>query len=130
MAIALLLLSSCTAAPASPSLALSHRHRITTTLTVTEAAVLPSNDARIPVMSTLVWRNHTGQPLQIDIAAAACNDCDTVLGFTAAAAGARAIALAPGGVATLCFHDPGSFAYVTRTGSLVHDGTVHVEARP
>ena len=122
-----LLPCGCHSPPAAPPNTLPHSHRGTTTLTVTAAAILPATEVRIPVMSTLVWRNRTDRPLQIDIAAAACNECDTVLGFTAAGSGARAINLPPGGIATLCFHDPGVFAYATRSGDSVRDGTIRVE---
>ena len=125
----LLLLGGCHAPPVSPPNTLPHSHRGTTTLTVTAAAILPAPEVRIPVMSTLVWRNRTDRPLQIDIAAAACNQCDTVLGFSTAGSGARAINLPPGGVATLCFHEPGVFAYATRSGDSVHEGTIAVEDR-
>jgi hypothetical protein len=123
----LVLVLGCTSSPRPQPTGPSHRHRVTTTLTVTADTVLPADEVRIPVMSTLVWRNRTDQPLQIDIDAAACNQCDTVLGFAPAAAGARAVALAPNGIATLCFHDAGVFAYTTRSGDRVRRGTIRVE---
>ena len=127
-ALPLVLLFGCTSTPGPQPTGLSHRHRITTTLTVTADSVLPASEIRIPVMSTLVWRNRTDLPLQIDIASAACNQCDTVLGFTKVGTGARAIALAPGGIATLCFHDAGVFAYTTQSGDRVLEGTIAVGA--
>ncbi|MBL8756237.1 MAG: hypothetical protein JNK15_23280 [Planctomycetes bacterium] len=100
---------------------------MTTTVTVTEAGVMPLADVRIPAFSTVVWRNAASVPLRIAIDAAACPDCETVLGFAGSAAGAHAAAVAPGQVATLCFHDAGTFPFVLQLGGREHRGTIVVE---
>src|SRR5688572_5061485 len=88
------LLTACTTRPdAAPGTA-DHVHRITTTITLTDTAVLPSPTIHIPNLSTVVWRNRGTAPVQIEIAATTCGGCETVLGFAPAGNAARSIAIA------------------------------------
>ncbi len=75
-----------------------------------------------------MWRNGGGGPLQVDIDAAACGECETVLGFHPGEHGARSVAIAPGSVATICFHDQGVFPFVARLGGNGLRGTIRVGA--
>lgn len=110
--------------PADP--AVPHVHRITTTVSISDAAVLPHVDEIIPVLSTVVWRNQGQAPLRIDVQAVSCGKCETVLGFRTAAHGAQSVAIAPGAVATLCFHELGVFPYTAQIGGVTHRGTISV----
>ncbi len=104
----------------------AHRHRHTVTLTVNEDAVLPTPTITIPTFATVVWRNTGTSPIEIEVAAATCNECDTVLGFVAADHGVRSVSIPPQGVATLCFHDAGEFAYTTHRGGADQHGVIQV----
>ncbi|HEX5054475.1 MAG TPA: hypothetical protein VFZ65_22035 [Planctomycetota bacterium] len=114
--------TACQGAPTPPEPV----HQQTVMLTVTDTELRPEPLVVIPTFATVVWRNAGSQPMSIDVGGATCNDCDTVLGFEPAARGARAPAIAPGDVATLCFHEAGSFAFVARVGSTEHRGVVQV----
>lgn len=105
-----------------------HAHRITTTVTVTDTEVLPTASVDIPVLSTVVWRNRGTRPLQIDIEATSCGSCETVMGFEATTNGARSLAIAPGSVATICFHTVGEFPFVAQGGERRHTGVIRVGA--
>lgn len=126
--VALAVGASCASAPDEP--AAVHSHRTTTTVTVTDAGLLPQPTVAIPVFSTVVWRNGGSQPLVVAIEAASCGDCETVLGFRAADHGARSVAIAPGSVASLCFHDAGRFAFTATVGATAHRGTIVVGGAP
>lgn len=123
-----LALAGCATAPAAEPLA--HEHRQATTVVVTLGALLPDPVARIPEMATVVWHNRTGVPLSLRVHGAPCPPCDTVLGFRQEGDGASCAAVAPGSVATLCFHEVGSFAYEAKAGAAIHRGTVVVEGAP
>jgi hypothetical protein len=101
-------------------------HTHTATVTVTDRDLLPDPVVAIPTFATIVWRNLASAPLTIEVQAAACHECDTVLGFAPIDAGARSVAVAPAGIATLCFHDAGTFAYVARAGDVEHHGVIQV----
>lgn len=118
-----LCLSGCGSAPPT-----SHRHQATVMLTVTDAALLPNRRVTTPAFSTVVFANRTGRPIAVAVDRAACNECDTVLGFTAADHGARATAVPPGEVVSLCFHEAGVFAFSATVGERVLDGTIEVTA--
>lgn len=126
--LALLLFSASCSSP--PPAVADHRHRTTTTLTITAAAVLPMATVTIPAWSSVVWRNRGDQPLEVSIRAAACPACETVMGFAAAADGARSIAIAPGAVASICFHDVGTFPFVATLGGVTHRGEIRVAEAP
>ncbi|MBL8728278.1 MAG: hypothetical protein JNM25_07610 [Planctomycetes bacterium] len=119
-------LAACATAPPAPAV---HRHTHTATLTVADTGLRPGPHVAIPTYATVVWRNDTATPIAIEVAAATCNDCDTVLGFAAGDGGASATEVAPGAVATLCFHDAGSFAFVVRGAGTEHRGTIDVGGR-
>jgi hypothetical protein len=121
----LLCLACCTTRPEPAVGAGDHVHRITTTVTVTDTAVLPTADVDIPVFSTVVWRNRGTGPMHVAIEAAACGRCETVLGFEPSATGARSLAIAPGSVATICFHERGNFPFVV-SGAGDRRGTIRV----
>lgn len=119
-----LLLAAC----ASETPIQDHAHRITTTVTITDSELLPTPTVPIPAFSTVVWRNRSTQPAQIAVTAATCGSCETVMGFAPSEAGARSVAVAPGAVATLCFHQQGHFAFVAKTGASELQGTIVVGA--
>lgn len=121
--VALALVASC-AATADHSA--DHTHRITTTVTVTDAAILPTAEVEIPVFSSVVWRNRGSAPLEVAIEATSCGTCETVLGFAPADHGVRSVAIAPGSVATICFHELGRFAFVTKIGGNERRGEIVV----
>ncbi|MCA8949763.1 MAG: hypothetical protein KDE27_09690 [Planctomycetes bacterium] len=109
----LLLFAGCAGAPDAEAMHDAARaHRYTATVTVTADALLPTADIAIPAFSTVLFRNGTEQTITVDVHAAACNDCDTVLGFEPSVDGVRSAPIAPGAVATLCFHEGGEFRYV------------------
>lgn len=123
---ALVLLALGTTACSTPPPPVGHVHRHSATVIVTEAELLPSPAITIPAFATVVWRNRSAQPMTVEVAAAACPECDTVLAFTAGERGARSTRIAPGAVATLCFHEPGMFAFTAQLGDVTHRGTVEV----
>jgi hypothetical protein len=122
------LLAACTTRPEPATGTADHVHRVTTTITLTDTAVLPSPTVDIPNLSTVVWRNRGTAPVQVEIAATTCGGCETVLGFAPAANGARSVAIAPGCVASICFHVQGSFPFVARSGDRDQRGTIRVGA--
>jgi hypothetical protein len=105
---------------------MDHGHRFTTTVTVTDTELRPAPSIDIPAFSTVVWRNRSSQPLQVEVDAVTCGSCETVLGFQPSDAGARSLTIAPGSVATLCFHAAGRFHYVAHVGSNDLDGSIEV----
>ena len=121
-AVLLSLAASCSGTPA-PAV---HEHTITTCVTVTDDALLPAPAVTIPAMSTVVWRNRSANELSIELDSASCPNCDTVFGFVPGEGGARSAKLAPGAVATLCFHALGTFPFVARTGGKEHRGSIEV----
>jgi hypothetical protein len=116
--------AACAAAP--PPVAIAHQHRVATTVTVTDDAILPAARVVIPRMSSLVWRNAGSAPLEVSIAAATCGGCDTVFGFRPVAEGSRCTAIAPGAVAAICFHEDGTFPFTARSGGRERTGEVVV----
>lgn len=116
-------LSACAGAPTPAS---AHAHNETATVIVTDRGLLPDPVVAIPTFATVVWQNRADAALTIEVSAAACNACDTVVGFTQIDTGARSAAIAPYGVTTLCFHDAGTFAYVARVGDVEHHGVIQV----
>ncbi len=48
------------------------------------------------------------------------------MGFAPDPDGARSVALAPGSVASICFHDEGSFPFVAKLGVGEQRGTITV----
>lgn len=122
--VALALVASCAANPGSVDG--DHTHRVTTTVTVTDQAILPTANVEIPAFSSVVWRNRGSAPLEVAIEATSCGTCETVLGFAPAAHGVRSVAIAPGSVATICFHEVGRFPFVTRIGSDERRGEIVV----
>lgn len=119
----LALLCGCATAPKDTG---HHAHAHTATITVTATGLQPGATVVVPTFATVVWQNRTGAPLEVAVDGAGCNDCDTVLGFAAAGQGARALAIAPGAVATLCFHDAGSFGFVARGDAGEWRGAIEV----
>lgn len=117
----------CAGPPPTPA---GHLHTHTATVTVTDTALLPDPAVSIPTFATIVWRNQATAPLVIEVTAATCHQCDTVMGFANVATGARSVTVAPGGIATLCFHDAGTFGYEARVGAATHDGVIQVGAKP
>lgn len=116
------LVAACSAAPEADG----HRHRHTVTLTVAEQALLPAAEVAIPAFATVVWRNGGAVPIVVEVDAAACNACETVLGFTATEQGVRSVSIPPQGVATLCFHDAGRFPFLARGNGADQHGTIVV----
>lgn len=107
-----------------------HQYRVTTTVSIGSFGVAPRTDVQIPVLSTVVWRNLGAAPVTVEIELATCGRCETVLGFAPGPNGARSVPIAPGGIATLCFHDAGTFPFTARLGDTVHTGTITVQEEP
>lgn len=125
---ALALAAACSSgAPVAAGL---HQHATAVTVIVTEGGLLPAATVRIPEFATVVWRNDTKAPMQVDVEAASCGWCETVFGFTDVAGSARAVAVPAGGVATLCFHAPGTHAFLVDLGSVRLRGVVEVGGAP
>lgn len=103
-----------------------HRHRHTVTLTVAAQELLPAAELAIPTFATVVWRNGGAVPIVVEVDAAACNACETVLGFTATEHGVRSVSIPPQGVATLCFHDAGRFTFLARGNGADQHGMIVV----
>lgn len=127
--LALAFWSACAEAP-PPLDPPIHQHRVTTTVSIGDGGVAPRADVRIPVLSTIVWRNLGAAPATIEIELATCGRCETVLGFAPGPNGARSLPIAPGGIATLCFHDTGTFPFTARLGDTVHTGSITVQEEP
>lgn len=126
-----LLLAAVACDSAPPAVANTpHTHQHTTMVTVTDSSVLPSPTVKIPLLSTVVWRNRATAPVQIEVIAASCGGCDTVLGFTPGTTGARTAAVSPGAIASLCFHYAGSYPFVARTGNTELRGSIEVGGEP
>jgi hypothetical protein len=126
--VAMALIASCATAPDQPLA--DHVHRITTTVTVTDSAILPAPTVAIPAFSSVVWRNRGSQPLEVSIAATVCGQCETVLGFQNAERGVHSVAIAPGSVASLCFHKAGKFPFVAKVGATEQHGEIVVGGGP
>lgn len=103
---------------------------MTTTVSVGNRGVAPHADVHIPVLSTLVWRNLGDAPLTVEIELTTCGKCETVLGFSPGPNGAKSLPIAPGAVATICFHQVGTFPYTVRLGESEHRGSVTVQEEP
>lgn len=125
-----LLLGGCASTPTAPAAPAPHVHRITTTVSVTDDALLPHADVRIPNASTIVWRNRGSAPLHVDIDIVTCGGCETVMGFHGDPTGAHSTDVAPGAIATICFHQLGTFAFRARIGDHEHRGTITVAEAP
>jgi hypothetical protein len=125
-----LLSSGCASAPAESAAPAPHVHRITTTVSVTDDALLPHADVRIPDASTIVWRNRGSAPLHVDIDIVTCGGCETVMGFHGDPKGAHSTDIAPGAIATICFHQLGTFGFTARIGDHEHRGTITVTEAP
>lgn len=121
--------SACAGAP-PPLEPPTHQHRVTTTVSIGSSGVAPRAQVQIPVLSTIVWRNLGAEPLTVEIQLATCGRCETVLGFAPGPNGARSLPIAPGGIATLCFHDAGTFPFTARLGDTVHTGSITVQEEP
>jgi hypothetical protein len=119
-------LAGCAASPPTAQ----HSHQHTVTVTVTETGIAPAPDVTIPVFSTVVWRNLAAVPVRVELAAAPCHACATVLNFDVVTEGSRSQPIPPQGIAALCFHEPGDFGYVVHVGNAERRGQVHVEAAP
>lgn len=128
--LALFLLGGCASAPTESAAPAPHVHRITTTVSVTDDALLPRADVRIPNASTIVWRNRGNTPLHVDIDIVTCGGCETVMGFHGDPTGAHSTDIAPGAIATICFHQLGTFPFRARIGGHEHRGTITVTEAP
>ena len=123
----LAIVASC-ASPEPPRA--DHVHRFTTTVTVTDGAILPAADFTIPAFSSVVWRNRGSAPLEVTIQAASCGTCETVLGFQPQPQGVRSVAIQPGAVASICFHTVGKFPFAAKVGDREQRGAITVAEAP
>jgi len=99
------------------------------TVTVTDGALLPSNELHLPQYGSVVFRNGRGSgdiEVALDRELGASQRCATTLHFEAVGHGAVARALPPHGIATICFHEPGTFPFVVRSAGGELRGTVVV----
>lgn len=127
-ALAALVLSACGSAPPA-----GHQHLTAATVTVTETALEPSAEVRIPPFATVVFRNGRAQgavDVQLARDLGTCRGCSTTLRFLAEDHAAVARDLPPGAFATICFHDVGRFPFVVRDGGSERRGTVIVGGAP
>jgi hypothetical protein len=95
-----------------------------------DAAAVPVT--RIPTGSTLFFRNP--DPSRFVILRLAgdfrgCGGCATVTGFACLQDGATSQAIQPGGIVSLCFHEPGKFPLEVRGGATPFGGLVEVFQR-
>lgn len=125
VAVVLLLAVGCSTPPHETGL--PHSHRSSITATITADAVLPTETITIPSFSAVVWRNRAGNSAAITIHTASCGTCETILGFQPVPQGARAAAVRPESVASICFHDAGTFHYTVEVGGRTLQGTIVVE---
>ncbi|MFO1032121.1 MAG: hypothetical protein U1F60_13670 [Planctomycetota bacterium] len=121
--------SGCASAP-PPLEPPTHQHRVTTTVSIGDHGVAPRAEVQIPVLSTIVWRNLGAAPATVEIELTTCGRCETVLGFAPGPNGARSLPIAPGGIATICFHETGTFPFTARLGDTVHTGSITVQEEP
>ena len=120
--LSLAIAAACSAPPGIDG----HRHRHTVTLTIADQAMFPAAEVTIPAFATVVWRNGGTLPIVVEVEAAACNACETVLGFAPTDQGVRSVSIPPQGVATLCFHEAGRFAFLARGNGADQHGIIVV----
>ena len=118
-------LAACTSATPSGG---DPTHRRTTTITLADGGQLPARDVTIPAMSSVVFRNGTARSAMVAIEAATCFACETVVGFEPAAGGGRSKTIPPGGVVSICFHEPGAHAFAIAAAGNDQRGTITVGA--
>jgi hypothetical protein len=99
------------------------------TVTVTDGALLPSAELHIPQYASVVFRNERGAgdiEVALDRELGQSQGCATTLHFEAVGHGAVARALPPHGIATICFHEAGTFPFVVRTAAGELHGSIVV----
>ena len=87
------------------------------------------NSADAASFATVVFRNGLDQgdlEITLERQIGACQGCSTLLRFRQEGAVAVARSLPPQSVATICFHEPGVFAFVARSSAGEQRGRVLV----
>lgn len=116
--------AGCASAPPA-----AHEHLVAETVTVTARGLEPGSDVHIPSFATVVFRNGLDQgdlEITLERQIGACQGCSTLLRFRQEGAVAVARSLPPQSVATICFHEPGVFAFVARSSAGEQRGRVLV----
>lgn len=122
--VAFLLLAACAAAPLPQT-----PHVSSLTVSASENGLRPAGDVAIEQFGTVVFRNARRQgaiEVAIEREFAPSANCSTTLQFAAKGDQSVSLPLDPGGVATLCFHEPGTFPFEIATPEGPLRGTVVV----
>lgn len=122
-----LLLAACVSPPpATPHLAAD-------TLTITADGLRPGPTLRVPRFGAVVFRNAepaSTAEVTVDRPLAPTEACASTLGFDDHGEHSRTQPLPPRGLASLCFHDEGTFAFSVAIGGRTFEGTIVVGGRP
>lgn len=122
-----LLLAACAApTPATP-------HVAAETVTITENGLLPGPTIRVPRFGAVLFQNATKTAtceVTVDRPLAPTKACSTTLGFAEHGLRTRTEALPPRGIASLCFHDEGTFPFAVVVDGRSFDGAIVVGGRP
>jgi ABC-type transporter lipoprotein component MlaA len=119
----LAILGACSVAPTA------HPDRsASVTLTLTAAGLQPQPNVRLPQFGTLVFRNQRGEPVDVSVARpfAPSANCSTALHFAADGAMSVAHGVRGDNLASLCFHEAGTFPFVISDGKTQWRGIVEV----
>ncbi|MGE3173026.1 MAG: hypothetical protein AB7O97_10415 [Planctomycetota bacterium] len=88
------------------------------TVTVTVAGLLPGADVHVGHFGTVVFRNELPDAdveVELQRPFAPSDQCSTTVQFSGHGDTSRSRAIPPRGLASICFHEQGQFAFVVRT---------------
>jgi hypothetical protein len=118
----------CSGAPLSQD-----QHFAAGTLTIADTGVQPGTDLVLPAFGTVVWRNGLGTSEPVDVTVTwplgPSAACSTTVNFASDGSTSQAH-VPPAGIAALCFHAPGRFAWTARSGTHEWHGTIVVQEKP
>lgn len=121
------LLAACAApTPATP-------HVAAETVTITDTGLLPAPTVHVPRFGAVLFRNAAPSAtceVTVDRPLAPTRACSTTLGFADHGLRTRTEPLPPRGIASLCFHDEGTFPFAVVVGGRTFEGTIVVGGRP
>ena len=118
------------AAPAAPAV---HEHFATATVSVTEQGLQPADAVVLPAFGVVVWRNALPAgaiTIEVESAFPLCEQCSTVVNFESVDDHSRSSPVAPQAIASLCFHQAGTFRYVVHTPAGDRPGSVRIGGAP
>lgn len=117
--------SGCVATPAPADV-----HAIAETITVGDGGLQPAAEVQVPTFGSVLFRNGRTAGIEVELArpVGASASCATTLHFADASAHAQA-AIAPGGIAAICFHEAGTFPFAVRSADREWRGVVRVGGR-